>query len=223
MPGETTVYNLPIFPLNAVLFPKMPLALRIFEERYKVMVHDLPILDNRFCVALIREGTEVGGPAEPYEVACLAEVQSLRPLPQGMLFLEAVGVERVRITRLNRTKKPYLVGSLELWPDGTTLADKALVERVSRLFEDYAGCLMTLAGQKVGAIPPPSDPEMLSYLLATVLDINSQERQRLLQLPDSISRLRDEEEVLRAELPMLQAIANSPRPPDLGGGKFSAN
>jgi hypothetical protein len=64
---------------------------------------------------------------------------------------------------------------------------------------------------------------MLSYLLATVLDINPPERQRLLQLPDSMSRLRAEEEVLRAELPMLQAIANSPRPPDLGGGKFSAN
>jgi len=223
MPGETTVYNVPIFPLNAVLFPKMPLALRIFEERYKAMVRDLPQSDNRFCVALIREDTEVGGPAEPYEVACLAEAQSLRPLPQGMFFLEAVGVERVRITRLDRTSKPYLLGLLETWPDGTTLADKALVERVSRLFEEYTGCLMTLAGQKAGTIPPPSDPEMLSYLLATVLDINPPERQRLLQLPDSMSRLQAEQEILRTELPMLQAIANSPRPPDLGGGKFSAN
>ena len=99
MPGETTVSNIPIFPLNAVLFPKMPLSLRIFEERYKAMIRDLPISGNRFCVALIQDGVEVGGPAEPHEVACLAEVQEIQPLPNGMFLLEAIGVERVRITK----------------------------------------------------------------------------------------------------------------------------
>ena len=33
-------YELPLFPLNTVLFPGMPLSLRVFEERYKQMINE---------------------------------------------------------------------------------------------------------------------------------------------------------------------------------------
>ncbi len=41
------MYELPLFPLNTVLFPNMPLSLHIFEPRYKLMIeqclaHDEP-------------------------------------------------------------------------------------------------------------------------------------------------------------------------------------
>ena len=93
----------------------------------------------------------------------------------------------------------------------------------STLFVEYARCLLTLAGQKPGKVPAPDDPEMLSYLLATLLELDTADRQRLLQQPDSALRLKAEVGILRTELPMLQAIINSPKPPDIGGGKFSAN
>ena len=32
--------TLPVFPLNTVIFPGTPLALHIFEERYRAMVRD---------------------------------------------------------------------------------------------------------------------------------------------------------------------------------------
>src|SRR5436190_11848082 len=62
MPGEI-LYNVPVFPLNTVLFPGMPIHLHVFEERYRVMVQDIQHGDKRFCVALISEGQEVGGQA----------------------------------------------------------------------------------------------------------------------------------------------------------------
>lgn len=222
MPGETIVSNIPVFPLNTVLFPRMPLSLRIFEERYKVMLRDLRTSENRFCVALIKDGSEVGGPAQPYSVACIAMAQQVQPLPDGTFALEAVGVERVRIRELDHMSKPYLVGSLELWPDGTPLADMALMEKARLLFEEYARCLLSLAGQQIESVPAPADPQMLSYLLATVLEIEPPERQRLLQMPDAGERLRAEVALLERKLPILQAIARSPRPPDIGG-RFSAN
>src|SRR6266567_3382730 len=110
MSGEI-LYNVPIFPLSTVLFPSMPLPLHVFEERYRTMVEDLRRGDNRFCVALIREGPEVGGYAEPHEVACLAELVHVQALQDGRFFIVAVGIERVKILSTDRAAKPYLTGS----------------------------------------------------------------------------------------------------------------
>ena len=57
--------ELRLFPLSLVLFPGMTLPLRIFEERYKLMIGEC--IDNQlpFGVVLIKEGQEVGGTAVP--------------------------------------------------------------------------------------------------------------------------------------------------------------
>ena len=48
---------LPIFPLGSVLMPGMPLALRVFEERYLEMMRDvLPSPEREFGVVLIERG-----------------------------------------------------------------------------------------------------------------------------------------------------------------------
>ena len=52
---------MPMFPLGSVLFPYMPLRLRVFEERYLIMLADLLKTDQaRFGVVLIERGHEVG-------------------------------------------------------------------------------------------------------------------------------------------------------------------
>jgi Lon protease-like protein len=56
--------QLPIFPLNTVVFPGVTLPLHIFEERYRAMVrHLLDVPDQTlrlFGIVAIREGYEVG-------------------------------------------------------------------------------------------------------------------------------------------------------------------
>ena len=52
--------SLPVFPLGSVLFPHMPLALRVFEERYLKMIGALLETDDLvFGVVLIERGSEV--------------------------------------------------------------------------------------------------------------------------------------------------------------------
>ena len=59
--------EIPLFPLNTVLFPNAPLRLHIFEERYKRMVNDCLAEKQPFGVVLIRHGLEALGPlAEPF-------------------------------------------------------------------------------------------------------------------------------------------------------------
>ena len=56
--------ELPLFPLNVVLFPGMRLPLHIFEDRYKLMIGTCMVTDQTFGVSLIQSGPEVGGPAD---------------------------------------------------------------------------------------------------------------------------------------------------------------
>ena len=56
--------RLPMFPLNMVLFPGVSVPLKVFEDRYRAMVHHLlrepdPTL-RQFGSVGIREGYEVG-------------------------------------------------------------------------------------------------------------------------------------------------------------------
>jgi hypothetical protein len=217
------LYNVPVFPLNTVLFPSMPLPLHIFEPRYRDMVLDLRRGDSRFCVALIREGLEVGGPADPHDIACLAEAVHVQTLPDGRYFLVAVGVERVKILSTDAGLKPYLVGSLETWPDDCPAVHAALMEKTSQLFEEYADLIMKLAGQVERRVPVPTEPDLLSYIVASALQIEPRVRQRLLEIPGSDERLRTEAEMLETEVLLLRAFVNSPDPPSAGYGQFSAN
>jgi len=222
MSGEI-LYNVPIFPLNTVLFPSMPLPLHIFEERYRTMVEDLRRGDNRFCVALIREGPEVGGYAEPYEVACLAELVHVQALQDGRYFIVAVGIERVKILSTDRAAKPYLTGSLETWPDDTEDLDAELVDRASKLFLQYVHYMLKLSGQTEEKIPMPTEPDLLSYLMATSLQVEAEVRQSLLEMPNSEQRIQAELDMLQNELPLLRAFMSTPQPPRVGFGQFSAN
>jgi Lon protease-like protein len=222
MTGEI-IYDVPIFPLDTVLFPSMPLPLHIFEERYRTMVKNLKHGDNRFCVALIREGQEVGGYAAPYEVACLAELVHTQPLQDGRYFIVAVGIERVRIVSIERDSKPYLTGSVEMWPDESKDADPKLVEKASKLFLQYIQYILKLAGQDEEKIPMPTEPDLLSYLMATSLQVEAEVRQSLLEMPSSEQRIQAELEMLQSELPLLRAFMSTPQPPSVGFGQFSAN
>lgn len=223
MAGEQIIYDVPIFPLNTVLFPGMPLPLHIFEERYRIMVDDLRRGDNRFCVSLIDEGQEVGGYAEPYRVACLAEVVHLQDLRDGRFLLVAVGVERVRILTLDRLVKPYLTGSIELWPDEPEAVDPRLMQKATRLYLQYSHYVMKLAGQEEDKMTAPTEPDILSYLMAATLQVDAPVHQDLLEIPGCGKRLQTEADMMQTELPFLRALAEHNQPPSAGYGQFSAN
>lgn len=223
MPEEARIITAPVFPLNTVLFPRMPLPLQIFEPRYKAMLTDIGRRDNRFAVALIEEGEEVGGPALPYSVACLAEVMHAESLPDGRFLLMAQGLARVRILTTDDAEKPYLVGSMQLWPEEPDVVSDDVVERAARLFARYATDVMTLAGEEAQEITLPADPSLLSYVLAAGLQIDVQTRQRLLETAGPNLRLRSEIGILEQEAPLMHALAAAPKPPEEDETPFSRN
>jgi hypothetical protein len=86
-----------MFPLGSVLFPHMPLRLRVFEERYLIMLSDLVKSDDpRFGVVLIERGVEVGGGEQRFGVGTAAEIGQIAA-EQGIVGLVAQGTSRFEV------------------------------------------------------------------------------------------------------------------------------
>jgi Lon protease-like protein len=93
------VAALPMFPLGSVLFPYMPLRLRVFEQRYLIMLADLLKADQaRFGVVLIERGREVGGGEQRFPIGTLAEITQLGA-QEGFVGLVARGGRRFTVDR----------------------------------------------------------------------------------------------------------------------------
>ncbi len=88
---------LPMFPLGAVLFPHMPLRLRVFEERYLIMLAELLTSDSAvFGVVLIERGREVGGGEQRFGTGTVAEITHLSA-QDGFVMLSARGGRRFQV------------------------------------------------------------------------------------------------------------------------------
>lgn len=89
---------MPMFPLGSVLFPHMPLPLRIFENRYLVMLSR--ILEEQpaeFGVVLIERGQEVGGGEHRFSFGTVARIVQLETT-DDVVLLVAEGRGRIEVT-----------------------------------------------------------------------------------------------------------------------------
>jgi Lon protease-like protein len=88
-----------MFPLGSVLFPHMPLALRVFEDRYLVMMSRV-LADEpaEFGVVLIESGREAAGPEvqRRFGHGTVAQVTELGET-DGMLAVLARGERRIEV------------------------------------------------------------------------------------------------------------------------------
>ena len=202
MPGQW----LPLFPLNVVLFPHMPLPLHIFEPRYRQMIADCLEEGHSFGVVAIREGTEMG-PATPYDVGTLAKIVRIDRQEDGRMNLLVMGASRFEITQTSQDR-PYLRGQIRIIPEaGDDLdATARLTETTAIAFQEYSNLLRELVGQKPDEAEPPMEPELLSYLIAAALNLQVPEKQSLLAERRTDSRLHLELRILRKENVLLKQM-----------------
>jgi Lon protease-like protein len=198
--------ELPLFPLEqVVLFPGMSLPLRIFEERYKVMIGACHVTDQLFGVLLIKSGSEVGDPAEPERVGCTARMLRIDRLPDGRMHILGIGEQRFQLTGPARVMpEGYLVGDVEFMSDSPEQpVAQDLIERVTHEFTRYQQATLALMGRRDAMAAPelPADPVRLSYRVAATLLVEPRERQRLLEMDDAASRLQQELVLLKREMP----------------------
>ena len=177
--------DLPLFPLGTVLFPDGLLPLRLFEQRYldmaKVCLRDAA----PFGVCLIREGAEVGAPATPEAVGCIARIVQWDMQQLGVLQIVAQGAERFRIIERRLQQDGLARATVELLPEET---DAPVPERLAAC-KQLLERVVAQHGERIFAKPFRLDSSAwVGARLAEVLPLPGPARQQLLEL-DGLPRL----------------------------------
>jgi Lon protease-like protein len=208
--------QLPLFPLNTVLFPGVVMPLHIFEDRYRCLIRDLialpPDTAREFGVVAIKVGYEVGerGVQTIQRTGCAALVTEVTANPDGTYEVTVVGRRRFHVERLDPSHE-YLRADVEWLPDGASPEEsERLAADAAELFDLYRETVAELRGDDVLEGQTPADPVDLSYTLAAALVINLAERQALLEAPDVTARLRLGIRLIRAELRAIAALPSLP-------------
>ncbi|KRE96513.1 peptidase S16 [Frateuria sp. Soil773] len=186
--------DLPLFPLDTVLFPGGRLQLRIFEPRYLDMVRECARRGSGFGVCLILRGRESGAPAVPTAIGTVARIADFHSRGDGLLGIVAEGGERFRVARCRARADGLLRGEAVLWPDEPhqpVPVEFALLQGIlERLIETMAPHWRDAPRSAY------DDAGWLGFRLAELLPLATDEQQLLLELTDPLRRLAELRDIL---------------------------
>ncbi|HEX7011377.1 MAG TPA: LON peptidase substrate-binding domain-containing protein [Steroidobacteraceae bacterium] len=177
--------TIPLFPLHTVLFPGGVLRLRIFEPRYLEMVSRCAREAGEFGIALIVEGQEAGGPARTVAVGTSARIVDFEQLEDGLLGITVRGARRFRIRSTGRQSDGLQVGEVE-WlaeepavtvPERYAILSQLLRQALSQVGMSYEEALI-------------AEASWVGMRLAEMLPLPPAQRQELLEMTDSVARLK---------------------------------
>lgn len=187
---------LPLFPLDAVLLPGVPLPLHIFEPRYKEMIGECRANNAPFgVVRALEHGIE--------QIGCTAEVVTVtKEYSDGRLDLIAEGRNRFEVLELNQ-ERSFLRGEVLLLPDepgATSENDVARAIELHRQILSLAGAVQDLSAADQGA---------LSFHLAGSLPLDLDFKQKLLAMRSEHERIQAVAAYLESILPNLRRAARA--------------
>jgi len=191
-------HEIPLFPLNAVLFPGSTLGLRIFEARYLDMVRECARSGRGFGVCLIMQGQEAGEPALPAAVGTLASIVDFDTLPDGLLGISVTGGARFRVQKSRIRGNGLVIGEVREWPEEPVVPvpiEFSLLPAILERLAEQAGL-----SWRNGPREHYDDASWVGFRLAELLPLGDAERQHLLEVTDPMDRLT----ALRDAMPRFQ-------------------
>ncbi len=183
-------FLLPLFPLpNLVFFPNTRLPLHVFEPRYRQMVTDALASDNRFGIVLLRPGWEANYFTTPaiYEWGTLGTIEQAQPFEDGRFNILVRGDVRFRILGEEVSGLPYRTARVVARPQSGHEAAEAYAQRewLADLSKQY---LVYLPEQTAVPEIETVGLEALTNALIMSLNLEVEEKQRLLEIDDLIAR-----------------------------------
>jgi Lon protease-like protein len=187
---------LPIFPLELVLLPGVPLPLHIFEPRYKEMIAEC--LEQKKPFGVVRASSD--GVAD---IGCTAEIMSVtKKYDDGRMDILTRGVERFEVIQVNEDRE-FLQAEISVVEDEPGKPAAEMVTQAVRLHAEIA----KLAGAELSG--PDEHAGNLSFLLAGSLPLDLDFKQNLLSTLSEAKRLEAVVGYLEAILPGLRRAAKA--------------
>lgn len=215
---------LPIFPLNTVLFPGIPLPLRIFEDRYLRMIADRAAHDPVFGVALIESGREVGDQPSYHRIGTTARLISLNKQSAHRVEVVVMGTQRVRLGDVDWSRG-YAMADTEDVSDVAfdTEEAAALMSTAAARYERYLTGVARVVGLDFDVPLLSTNPQLASFEIASRLPLHTWEQQALLEDDDPTSRMRSVVRFVTREVALLYKGGLAGIPINFPGDRFTLN
>jgi Lon protease-like protein len=187
---------LPLFPLELVLLPGIPLPLHIFEPRYKEMIGECIASEAPFgVIRALDDGIA--------EIGCTAEIITVtKEYPDGRMDLICEGRKRFEVLEVNRDRS-FLQAEVLIVPDEPGVPVHEERGKAVQLHLE----ILTLAGavQDLSA----ADQNQLSFYLAGSLPLDLDFKQQLLSMRSEGQRIQAVTAYLENILPKLRRAARA--------------
>jgi Lon protease-like protein len=182
--------EIPLFPLpNLVLFPHVVVPLHIFEERYKLLINGCLDTSEVFGLVLLRKDADGESEQTIHRVGVTVRIVEVERLDEGRMNILCEGESRFRIHRFTQ-QTPFWKGAVDLFDDKEYRSTESLYEQVGELYRTVVNLTASLTGSQDAEVELPESPTDLSYMISYVLDIESEEKQKLLEMDSTPERLR---------------------------------
>jgi Lon protease-like protein len=195
-------FELPLFPLQSVLFPGGLLGLKVFEARYLDLVGTCLREQRPFGVVLLKKGSEVRGGKEPVAleaVGCMAELIEVDSPQPGILQVRCRGGQRFETTEVEQKPDGLWVAQARRLPeDEVVLPTQSLLGSAKGL----ASAIAALKQQGTEPFLEPYQFDSAGWLAnrwCEILPISVAAKQKLMELPDPLVRLKLVDDFLRSK------------------------
>jgi len=201
-------FLLPLFPLpNIVFFPHTRLPLHVFEPRYRQMVKDVMDGDQRFGIVLLRAGWEAEyfGAPPVHGFGTLATIEQAVPLDDGRFNIVVRGDVRFRILD-EVSRVPYRTARVVAEPE--IARDPAQAHAQHEWLADLSRQYMRYLPDQT-AVPEIDtvDLDALTNALIMSLNLDVEEKQKLLEMSDVATRAGDIGTELLSRIESLRFLA----------------
>jgi len=202
-------FRLPLFPLPLVLLPRAPQALHLFEPRYRQLLADC--MDGTREFGIVCRTPEVAErEIAPGTAGCVARIESTQVLPDGRSNVVVTGTVRFTLDAFVDDPAPYHVGLVTPFEDRPESPEGAapLAARLRALFERVGRSARTIQDDTTPLPTLPDSPGDLAFAIATHIDLDLGDKQRLLASRSPLERLRQLEAALA---PIVESIEQRSR------------
>ena len=209
---EETEADLPLLPVrDTVIFPRMLTPLFVGRDRSVLALEAALAEKSRLAVITQRDADlEEPAPEDLFEVGTEVVVGRLLRMPDGSTNILAQGHQRIEVLEFTQ-EEPYLRAKVRyLYEENQkNLSSEALMRAVLALFEKCVQLNRNIPDDAYVAAMNIDEPGWLADMVASVMDLDVEQRQQILRTVDPTTRLQRLSIVLAQELDVLELSRNS--------------
>lgn len=198
---------LPVLPLkDTVVYPLSVQSLGVGQERSIRLIDDV-MRSNRMVVLVAQKSSDIeqAGPRDIFNIGTVSRVVRMIRMPDGNIQIYVQGLERVEIGEFTQ-EKPYLAAHVTVRPD-VEEEDKE-TEAIKRNVISYFQRLITLVQYMPEGVAAHAlnleEPRQVVYIIATFVQMELEQRQKLLELDSVRAKLQELSSYLTHELEILE-------------------